>query len=251
MDHSSKITVILNVYRRPEYLREQIEAIRNQSEGDIELWVWVNAHEDNCNIDYNSYDVDKIIHSSHNFKYLGRFSLAFLAQTEYVAIFDDDTIPGKDWFRNCLNVQNKLKKELIIGGVGVILKSPNYVNHVRVGWPSPEIKDIYRVDLVGHAWFFKKSVLKYLWMEEPFSYDNGEDIHFSYVAQKYGNIMTVVPPQQTMETTSSTKAWKYGSDNKASSNGSLMSIPEFYKQRDECIQHAIRNGWKTKEGIIC
>lgn len=33
-----------------------------------------------------------------------------------------------------------------------------------------------------------------MWREEPKSWDNGEDIHLSYMALKYGNIETVVPP---------------------------------------------------------
>ena len=30
------------------------------------------------------------------------FAAALLADTEYIAIYDDDTIPGKQWHSNCL-----------------------------------------------------------------------------------------------------------------------------------------------------
>lgn len=250
------ITVVLTQYKR-DYLAEQIKAIRNQiGNFDIKIWIWVNYADPDDEVpgpgllNYTDYalglEFDALSINDRNFKYLGRFAFAHLAQTEFVAIFDDDTIPGPRWFENCLNFfeQRKDIDEAILGGVGVQLKDANYVNHERYGWPTPGIANYLKADLVGHAWFFKKKTLRFMWMEEPFSYDNGEDIHFSYVAQKYGNVITVVPPQQNMETTSSLKAWEYGNDNKASSNGSLMTIPEFYKQRDECVQHAIRNGWK-------
>ena len=85
------------------------------------------------------------------------------------------------------------KQEGILGSAGVILNSGIYVDHTRSGWPAKN-ENIERVDLVGHAWFFKREWLKYLWMEKPATWDNGEDIHFSYLAQKYGNIQTYCPP---------------------------------------------------------
>ena len=56
-----------------------------------------------------------------------------------------------------------------------------------------------KVDLVGHAWFMRKEHLRYLWREEPVSWDNGEDMQLSYQAQKYGGIDTYVPPHPTSD----------------------------------------------------
>ena len=49
------------------------------------------------------------------------------------------------------------------------------------------------VDLVGHAWFLKKPMLRFMWAEEPVSWENGEDIHLSYMALKHGGLGTYVP----------------------------------------------------------
>jgi hypothetical protein len=46
--------------------------------------------------------LDRLVLCSENAYFHGRFALALLATTEYVAIFDDDSIPGCDWFANCL-----------------------------------------------------------------------------------------------------------------------------------------------------
>ena len=51
-------TVILNLYRRPDYLEEQIAALRSQSVPPSEIWLWVNGHEDNQDLDLSEYDLD-------------------------------------------------------------------------------------------------------------------------------------------------------------------------------------------------
>jgi len=240
-DKQKEITVILNCYRRPEYLKEQIEAVKKQAKKPHEIWVWVNHHEDNQNFDFSKLGVDRIFKNDYNWKYYGRFAAAMLAKTKYIALFDDDTIPGKEWFSNCL--EQISQKEGIMGGAGVTLKHESYKDHDRHGWSSQN-EDLVEVDLVGHAWFFKKEWLKYLWMEDPLTWENGEDIHFAYVAQKYGNISSYCPPhpKSNIEKHSSLKGYEYGVDDKASSAVKNHAI--FYQERDEIVKHAIAGGWK-------
>jgi len=240
----SSITVILNCYRRPQYLEEQINLIKRQTVKPAQIWVWVNHHKDNENFDFSKLKVDRVIKNDFNWKFYGRFSIAMLADTEYVALFDDDTLPGDKWFGNCIETMKV--KEGIMGGAGVQLKGKQYRHHTRFGWSSQN-EDIVEVDLVGHAWFFKQSWLKYLWMEKPFMWDNGEDIQFSYCCQKYGGVKTYCPPHPTSDLSmhSSLKGYEYGVDDKASSNTRNHDV--FYKQRDACVANAIDNGWKTVE----
>jgi hypothetical protein len=241
LEPEKDITVILNCYRRPEYLKKQIESIRKQTKQPHQIWLWVNHHEDNENIDFDEYGFDRIVKNDYNWKFYGRFAGAMLADTKYVAMFDDDTIPGPNWFNNCLETIEK--KPGILGGVGVLLKQDKYYGHDRVGWSSLNEK-ITEVDLVGHAWFFERDWLKYLWMEPPFTWENGEDIQFSYMAQKYGNIKTYVPPHPADDTTlhSSLEGYELGVDSKATSAARNHNI--FYAQRDACVKNAVINGWK-------
>lgn len=243
------ITVILNLYRRPQNLEMQVRSIINQTEKPKEIWVWRNYHDDSQNFDFkNIKGIDKWFDSNHNWKFYGRFAAALLCDTEYVAIFDDDTIPGKDWFKNCLDTMQK--QEGILGSAGVILNSGMYVDHIRSGWPSKN-QETERVDLVGHAWFFKREWLKYLWMEKPFTWDNGEDIQFSYLAQKYGAVQTFTPPhpKNNLMLHGSILGEKLGVDNKATSCGNNGSYQQFFTERDLCVQNAIKNGWKTVKDI--
>ena len=185
------ITVILKCYRRPEYLKEQVGLIRNQTIPPTNIWLWVNAHQDNRK--YNPYTLgfDKVFKSDTNCKYHARFAIGLLARTEYVAFFDDDTLPGDMWFENCLNTMEEHPG--ILGGAGCILNSQYYVDHLRVGWPSRNPLTT-RVDLVGHAWFMKRDHLNYMWMETPFTFENGEDIQLAYLAKKYGDLNCYCPP---------------------------------------------------------
>ena len=155
--------------------------------------MWVNAHEDNEGFDFSALDVDRVFYNDYNWKFYGRFAAALLADTKYVAVFDDDTIPGPKWFQNCLDTMTTHRG--ILGSAGVILHdSKLYMRHERCGWPTQNIETT-QVDLVGHAWFFERDWLQYLWKEKPFTWDNGEDIQFSYLAQKHGGIQTYCPPR--------------------------------------------------------
>jgi|GEM_PF-1207830 len=238
-----KVTAILNCYKRPQLLKEQIQALRNQSNPPDEIWVWANDDglEDKRSraSRLRTCGADRVFNNDHNWKFYGRFAAALLVDTEYVAIFDDDTIPAKDWLSNCL--ETMAVKEGILGGVGCILPGDSYYGHERVGWSAPN-KEIVEVDLVGHAWFFKREWLQYLWREKPQTWDNGEDIQFSYLAQKYGNIKTYVPPHDKPEKFSSTKGMEYGIDDVATSNTRNHEV--FYKERNDCVKNAVKNGWK-------
>jgi len=242
------ITVVLNCYKRPEYLKEQIDAIKKQTKAPTQIWLWMNACEENKKFNPYHLGLDKVFKSNTNCKYHGRFAIALLAQTEYVALFDDDTIPGDQWFENCLNTMKETPG--ILGGAGCILHSRAYVQHQRMGWLVKNPITM-QVDLVGHAWFMKREHLNYMWYETPYTHENGEDIQLSYLAKKYGDVNSYCPPHpaENPRLHSSLKPEEYGNDSKASSNGSLMPIPEFYAQRDACISHGIDNGWITVIGV--
>lgn len=191
--HSSgDITVILTAYRRAEYLAEQIKALRDQTVPPKEIWVWSNRSEDDL-IDVSKL-ADRVVASNSNYLFWGRFALANLVRTDYVAFFDDDILPQSKWFENCLaTIKNGY--DGILGGSGVILpKDGGYSSKSKAGWNGKHLNVPTQVDLVGHAWFMRKAHVNYMWREEPVSWDNGEDIHLSYMALKHGGIKTYVPP---------------------------------------------------------
>lgn len=241
IDSPDNITTILNCYRRPHLLKQQIDAIKNQTVQSDEIWIWVNDSEENRNYDFEELKGVKVFKCDHNWKFYGRFAAAMLADTKYVAMFDDDTMPGEKWFENCTSTMKT--NPGILGGVGCLISGNKYYGHQRVGWSNPNDETV-EVDLVGHAWFFKREHLQYLWREKPQTWDNGEDIQFSYLAQKYGNIRTFVPPHPKEDKSmfSSLQGFELGVDDVATSNSRNHEV--FYKQRDDCVGNAILNGWK-------
>lgn len=240
------ISVILNVYDRQKNLNKQIQSLLDQSiKINIEnIHVWYNFSQ------RRSKDIlvdkTKTYQCNWNTKFFGRFSAGLLCQSDYVAFFDDDILPQKNWIKNCL--ESSQKKPGIYGGSGVILNSKGYRGGSKVGWNGEHSKEISKVDLVGHAWFMKKEYLRYMWYEEPISWDNGEDILLSYLAQKYGNVNTYVPPHPESDKSLWSTDYEFSLMHGNDENASYKKV-NHYTLRDEICKKAIDGGWKTVKGI--
>lgn len=232
----NRITVILNVYKRAHVLDEQISAICAQSVQPQCLFIWNNG---NTEVDLSKYKSQPnicVFDNNHNYGVWSRFLIGFLAPTEYVCIFDDDTIPGPRWFENCLNSMKQ--KEALYGTTGVIFdtSNTNYECIHRYGWHGPESTTKY-VDIVGHSWFFKRDWLNYFVREPLEIYQKlkcGEDMWFSFMLQKYANIPTCVPPhpEDNLELWGSNpkQGRTYGADENATSQNHWNVFHEMYEE---------------------
>jgi hypothetical protein len=188
----STVSVILNGYKRSHHFEKQLNAIKNQTIPPNEIFLWQNKGND-----FDEKLTNQTIHANCNYN-LGvwsRFAFALNATSEYICIFDDDTIPGKKWLENCINTIKT--HDGILGTIGVkFLTETGYMPVQRVGWDNPN-EETQVVDIIGHCWFFKREDLSVFWRELPDvnqSKISGEDIHFSYMLQKYTNKKTYVPP---------------------------------------------------------
>jgi len=211
------VTVILNGYKRGKNLELQYESVKTQTLRPKEIMLWQNKGED-----FDSEITNKMVHanSNKNFGVWARFAFALNAETEYICIFDDDTIPGKKWLENCYDTIQK--HDGLLGTIGVrFLSETSYQPIHRIGWANPN-ENTEQVDIVGHAWFFRREWLSTFWRELPDLKQSkivGEDIHFSYTLQKYLNKNTYVPPhpKDNLEMWGSNPnfAWKLGQDSPA------------------------------------
>ena len=176
----SEITAIINVFRRPHILKEQIQSIMEQTVKPKEIFIWNNGNKEVNLEEYKKNSYFKVFDNNYNSGVWSRFIIGFLAETEYVCVFDDDTIPGKKWFENCIDCMNK--KEALYGTIGVIFNdSDKYEHGKRYGWANP-IEKAMPVDIVGHSWFFKRDWLSYLTrdkLENNTYFSVGEDMYFS------------------------------------------------------------------------
>ena len=243
------ISVVLNAYKRPYMLEKQIQAIKEQSVGikpeNIHVWYNKSGVAQHLPKDgsINTYNCN------WNTKFFGRFMIPLIIRTPYVAVFDDDIIPQKDWLLNCMNTIEKSETNGILGGSGVILKQKSYLPFAnKIGWNGEHYDVTRRVDLVGHAWFFRQEWAKYLWYEKPYTWDNGEDIMFSFLAQKYGGINTFVPPHPEKNKIIWSSDYAVGLEVGNDDNASFR-LGTHYGERDKVCAHCIDNGWKTVNNI--
>ena len=210
-----QITAILNGFKRPQFLKEQVEAITNQTVKPKDIMLWQNNTE---GFDKSLTDTLITATSNTNLGVWARFAFALNAKTEYICIFDDDTIPGDMWFENCIETMKT--NEGLLGTVGLIYDTPNgYRPNTRFGWADINNPETIMVDIVGHAWFFKREWLSAYWRElPPINLTTvGEDMHFSYTIQKYLGLNTYVPPHpiNNKRMWGSLKGWEMGTEKNA------------------------------------
>jgi hypothetical protein len=191
-------------------------------------------------MDYERLGVDRVFQSSTNLGVYGRFAAGLLARTHYVAIFDDDTIPGRRYLENCLETMRTHPGILV--GAGTQFTSASYLPRERYGWQG-RTSNVAEVDCGGSSWFLERAWLAYLWLEPPFNWDNGEDLRLSYLAQKYGGIRTYTPAQAEDEMCGSLLL-ALGRDEVA-----LSAKPDHYRLRSEQLVEQLKNGWRTVRGI--
>lgn len=239
------ITAILTLYKRPHCLKEQLEALYNQTVKPKTIIIIKNFAEGIHPPALPVYLMQnvKYIDSHTNFGVWARFAIALLADTKYVCVFDDDTIPGSKWFENCLNSMKI--REGLYGTIGIRFPSQSYdfnLDH-RIGWDRPNTH-IEEVDIVGHAWFLKRQWIHHLWNYNPSYVQDlkcGEDINLSFYLQKAG-IPTLVPPhppgRYEMYGSNPVSAWKYGTDSVAISHEASAA-----SSFDVCLSVAIKNGF--------
>lgn len=228
-----KISVILNVYKRLDYLDEQINAVYNQSIKPHEIIIWNNSL---TILNWpQKLDVPLIIfNSSKNMGVWSRFFCSANATGNYVVFFDDDTMPGKKFFENCIECMC-IKKGLY-GTTGYVFSCEGYFKYNnRIGWQLGN-DNIEEVDIIGHAWFLKKKWMKYFYNELPdiTKYPTcGEDFHLSFTLKKYGNIKSYIvkQPKGDYDLYGSIKGAIYGEDGNGISSeyGSYEKFEEIYK----------------------
>jgi len=227
------ITVVLNGYRRPQNLQKQVDAVLNQTVKPTDIFYWQNSMP---GVEYdiqtaNSNCVSAF--SSVNFGVWARFAFALNARTNWVCVFDDDTIPGTKWFENCLETYKT--NPGLLGTIGVIFNHADYGAERRVGWDNPN-ETVEKVDIVGHSWFFHRDMLSVLWRELPpidHAYHVGEDIHFSHMIQKYTPYATWVPPHPVSdkEMWGSLEGWRLGGDAVATAgNGGIPAMAKYLRR---------------------
>lgn len=239
---TSDVSVVLNVFRRSKHFPAQLKAIQEQSVRPREILVWENGEE---GVPEDLRNFVTVARASRNFGVWARFSYALNATSEFICVIDDDTIPGKDWLKNCLTTFAQTPG--LLGTRGLTFESANNYSINRESGVYGANEQTTQVDIVGHSWFFRREWLAAYWAEYSTRFDNplaGEDIHFSYALQKHHSLPTLVPPHRIShpdEWGSDPRfAREIGEENVAISKGAkAMQVFE------NALQHYRKLGFKT------
>lgn len=245
------ITAVMTLYKRPDVLLKQLEALENQTIKPDEIILFQDAIE-NC-----VYKIDLMEEIKKRFNHVsiqdknvgvwGRFEFAQrTAKSDYVCIFDDDTIPGKKWFENCYMHMQQHEGIYVCIGIGLHDKADYpFGGYYRVGWAAPAQENI-EVDFGGHSWFVKKEYLDVMFagnseFKKKYKYV-GEDAYLSFINHKENGVKTIVPIhyQENMELWGSLPecARKYGEDLNA-----ISSSRESFNMMHRAIQELEAAGW--------
>jgi hypothetical protein len=240
-----KISVILTAWQRPQYLEEQVEAVLSNSIEPVEVVLWYNqppkklgVFERKQNLKFKNHDRVRKIVCDHNFGIVPRFTLASCLEGDYVCIFDDDTIPGREWFENCLEFVDREKCLLGTIGLRYLSLTELKTESPRMGWEGQN-KNLEFVDLVGHSWFFRREWARYFWEEEPLTRDFGEDIHFCSMLQRHG-IRVACPPHPETEL----QKWGSTRPERGVDKVAISCSQDRSKVFEEVVLHEISQGYQ-------
>ncbi|KAL0460183.1 UNVERIFIED_CONTAM: hypothetical protein Slati_0645500 [Sesamum latifolium] len=208
-----KVTVLLNHFKR-KTLCAQLDSLLHQTLPFHHVWVlsFGSPNEQSLKRIVDSYNNSRIsfISSSYDFKYYGRFQMALQTEADLVYILDDDMIPGRKMLQILSHVAGTDKyKNSVLGSIGRILPFrqkdftfPSYrkfrSKEAGLYLPDPAyditIDRVVQVDFLSSSWFLSAELVKTLFIETPFTFMTGEDLHLSYQLQKYRNAGSFVLP---------------------------------------------------------
>jgi len=156
-------SAIITMWKRHDYLQEQLSAIRGQSISPEEIIIILNE-------DYISESKVReiggkdilIIRSDINSLY-SRWAIAYIAKGEYVCVFDDDVIPGEYWIANAIRACSDYNA--LVGPSGRIYNSKGKNGYFKLVEPvaAPEDEDTLACaetdvycDWVCNSYLFKR-----------------------------------------------------------------------------------------------
>ena len=248
LDGIGDVVVILTVWKR-NYLEEQIKALTSQSIKPANIWVIKYENHLNTKLVLAKYPGVKLIDSSINLKYFGRFSIAQFVNTKYVWILDDDVIPGEKWIEKCLNLSSignyiiscagrRIPKNTYFLGTRNEMHK-HYFGDITPGYNYHFCKENTLVDFGCNGWFFQTEWIRTFWQVPPLTLEMSEDMHLSAICKLKLGVQTIVLGQLDEGGTGNLKI-AYGRDQFAS-----WTKPGFYEKRENVLNYLIDDlGWR-------
>ena len=229
------LTVLLTVFKR-KTLGLQLKALSAQSIAPKQVVVY---HDENHRKIPKRSLLRRgisVTENSFNTKFIGRFAYLINAPTEWVAVMDDDIIPGAFCLENYLAQAEHTGG--IIGGMGRIARS-NPLKDDLTQPPDVGIRpDPVLVDFVGHMWLFRKDQLFDMFAFPPVTYATGEDMHLCFSSKLRSGVPSFAGGQRSDDESCDTSMNKYAADEHAA----YLHMPK--SQREAVEEYFVEKGLK-------
>jgi hypothetical protein len=243
-----RVTVILNHFKR-RTLCAQLEQLRRQTLPFHRAWVlsFGSPNEASLRRIVESYNDSRVsfVASGYDFKYYGRFQMALQSESDFVYVLDDDMIPGARMLEILCHVAGTDKyASAVLGSIGRIL--PFRSKEAGLYLPDPAyditVDRIVQVDFLSSSWFLPADLVKTLFIETPFTFMTGEDLHLSYQLQKYmgaGSFVLPVDPNDK-------ETWGDSEHRLAYVSETTVIFKDIVQVRDEQWWRALTSGYVTQ-----
>uniref|UniRef100_A0A0D3FBT6 Uncharacterized protein n=1 Tax=Oryza barthii TaxID=65489 RepID=A0A0D3FBT6_9ORYZ len=256
-----RVTVILNHFKR-RTLCAQLDTLRRQTVPFHRAWVLAfgSPNEAALRRIVGSYNDSRIsfVSSGHDFKYYGRFQMALQSESDFVYVLDDDMIPGARMLEILTHVAGTDKyRNAVLGSIGRILPFrqkdftfPSYrkfrSKEAGLYLPDPAydiaVDRIVQVDFLSSSWFLAADLVKALFIEVPFTFMTGEDLHLSYQLQKYMGAGSFVLPVDAGDK----ETWGDSEHRLAYVAETTVIFKDIVQVRDEQWWRALTSGYVTQ-----
>jgi len=226
---------ILSLWKRGQWLEEQLNCLENQSTKPDEIWLCHGINEDNKHLLSSDlmkrFNLVKVIEDGGSI--FSRFEMA-KKNDGYYFIVDDDMFPSKEYISNCFKFLNH-HEEAIICSSGRNFKTNKYFPNTMHG--SVKYGDSCKVDIGTNGWFLTyDSIREILDNHNREIKNNGEDIAISYLNRMNRGIESYVIKQSNFANSDIHKH-KRGLGEEALSNS--QNHKQFYEERNKILNYYI------------
>lgn len=243
-------SAIITLWKRRSYLEEQLAAIRGQSMIPREIIIILNEkHMSESDVRDIAGPNVKIICSDINSLY-SRWALAYIAEGDYVAVFDDDVIPGEYWIDNAIRACRCYNA--LVGSQGRIFNRKGKHEFFKIVTPDVDAKDENIIscsetdifcDWVCNSYLFKREWVGNILGQVRYrdSYKTFDDIQLSVSLFINGGIRCITPMQPVYEKRlHGSLRREYGSDAYAIWK---TNSEKHFSERKSYIESLIQNGY--------
>lgn len=253
-------SIIVTLWKRKAYLEEQYLAFKRQSIKPSEIIYIINENHISPDlVRYLTSDDVCIIQSDLNSLYT-RFAMTYNAAGDYVAIVDDDIIPGEYWFANAMRCSAAYNAYVV--GNGRIYCERGIKNFFRMVGPHFDGKsqnhiscsraDIF-CDWGCNSYFIKRAWAGHLLSQMRYSdaMKTFDDIQSAFALNMSGNIPCVCPMQPREDSRyHASLNEEYGND----SHAVWLTGNSHFPEREKFVIESIKDGYNPvyqRDNLLC